>query len=71
MSTVVRITVRETDFRIEEHWTSPTEEAILEEVAKEIRRFPTEGYGTGICNVRHDPTGLLVHAKFSRMLSCD
>ena len=69
--TVVRIKVKETDFRIEERWTAPTEEAIIEELAREIRRFPTEGYGTGIYNVHSDPTGLLVHATFSRMLSCD
>ena len=69
--TVVRIKVKETEYRIEEHWTATSEEAIREEVAKEIRRFPTEGYCTGIYDVHPDPTGLLVHAKFSRMLSCD
>ena len=69
--TVVRIRTSATHRSVNEHWTSSNREAIDQEFASEQRAYPTGGYGISIRDVRQDPTGLLWHAEFYRMTSCD
>ena len=69
--TVVRIKIRSDDRRLVERWTAPSQSQIQAEFSSEQGAFPTAGYGTAIYNLKEDPTGLLWHAEFTRMKSCD
>ena len=69
--TVVRIKIRSDDRRLVERWTAPSQGQIQAEFDLEQSAFPTAGYGTSIYNLKEDPTGLLWHAEFTRMKSCD
>jgi hypothetical protein len=56
---------------ITEHWTSESPQAIQDLFQQEVTNYPTGGYGTMLTGIHADPTGLLWHARFYRMASCD
>ena len=71
MNQVVKTKTGFSSYSVEEHWTSESKDAILQEFERIERNYPLQGYGTSLYNLREDPTGLLWHAEFYRYTSCD
>lgn len=68
---VIRNKIAGSTSSITEQWTSVSPQAIQDLFHRELTNYPERGYGTMLTNVHADPTGLIWHARFYRMTSCD